>query len=219
MSEVKVIFFDVGNTLYKNEEMEEGYPRQLHNLLAMDRKISLPEAKELLKNTEKQLKEKLTHVTKVSTMEALGYTRRQVHDAFCKVNPNDYLSKNPELSAFLVKLSERFRLGLITNFRKSHVKNILDVLGINMSVFEIIVSEDNIREIKPHKEPFLKAVQLAGVAPEECVYVADCLTKDIIPAKSIGMKTIIVSEAEIADSTDVAISDVLELETALRKIK
>jgi FMN phosphatase YigB (HAD superfamily) len=153
-------------------------------------------------------------------MEALGYTRKQVHDAFCQVDPGVFLTRNPQLSQFLTRLSERFKLGIITNFRMSHVESILDVLGVDIGIFDVVITEDTTAQIKPHKEPFTKAVELAGLTPQQCVYVADSLTKDLAPAKSIGMKTILVSGrgAVTAAPADAVIPDVFDLTEALSKL-
>jgi FMN phosphatase YigB (HAD superfamily) len=220
MPEVKMIFFDLGNTLYRDDEMEREYVIRLHKLLADDRQIPLAEAENLFDTTRNRLKTRLQHATKVSAMEALGYTRKQVHDAFCQVDPGVFLTRNPQLSQFLTRLSERFKLGIITNFRMSHVQSILDVLGVDIRVFDVVITEDTTAQIKPHKEPFTKAVELAGLTPQQCVYVADSLTKDLAPAKSIGMKTILVSGkgAVTAASADAVIPDVLDLTEALSNL-
>jgi FMN phosphatase YigB (HAD superfamily) len=220
MPEVKMIFFDLGNTLYRNDEMEREYVIRLHKLLAEDRQIPLAEAENLFDTTRNHLKTRLQHATKVSAMEALGYTRKQVHDAFCQVDPGVFLTRDPRLSEFLTRLSKRFKLGIITNFRMSHVQSILDVLGVDIGIFDVVISEDTTTQIKPHKQPFTKAVELAGLTPQQCVYVADSLTKDLAPAKSVGMKTVLVTGRKTvkAGPADAVIPDVFDLAGALSKL-
>ncbi|MEA3343341.1 MAG: HAD family hydrolase, partial [archaeon] len=80
-------------------------------------------------------------------------------------------------------------------------------------------SVDNTSNSKPHEEPFLKAIELSGLAPGECVYVGDSLTKDMMPAKKIGMKTIwLTRESEKNEFVDVSIGSIYEVEEAISKI-
>lgn len=97
LQNIQAIFFDVGDTLYTNEEMEKEYPRQLYKLIAKTKNIEKDTAKQLLKETTEKLKATEKHVTKVRAMKELGFTRAQVHEAFCKVNPSQFLQKDPEL--------------------------------------------------------------------------------------------------------------------------
>jgi|SRR5665213_1236785 len=189
---VKAIFFDIADTLYSNEAMEAAYPAKLVELLAKTRNISHDEAKALLKETSEKLKGTVKHLTKVRTMAELGYDRAQVHEAFCKVDPAEFLSADKELNPVMEKLSKRYKLGIISNFKRSHVLEVLDALGLSAEWFPLLITEDIVKEIKPDHEPFLKAIELSGYTPGECLYVGDSPTKDMQPAKEVGMVTILV---------------------------
>ena len=77
--------------------------------------------------------------------------------------------------------------------------------------------EDTVKEIKPDPEPFLKAIELSECAPEECVYVGDSPTKDMRPAKEVGMMTVLVkknpSEKDMmhADAVISSVKDIITL--------
>lgn len=187
---LKVIFFDVGDTLYSSEEMEEEYPRQIERLLAKDRGISIQEAKRIIDEQGKKLKGKIPHVTKVAIMESLGYSRTQVHEAFNKVDPSRFLHKDEKLQQTLKGLKLRYKLGIITNFQKKHTEQILSVLGVPIEDFEYFVGEEDVKEIKPSLEPFITALNRTGVNASQTAYVADSITKDLQPAKQVGMHTI-----------------------------
>jgi HAD superfamily hydrolase (TIGR01549 family) len=205
---VNTIFFDVGNTLYISPEMEKEYPRQLVELLATTRGIDLTEAKAMLSEVSKK------YVTKVRAMEDLGFSRPQVHEAFCKVDPRKYLSKDPELVSAMTTLARNYRLGIISNFKQSHLEEILDVLGLSKELFHWFVTEDIVQEIKPAPEPFLKAVEMSAARIDQCLYVGDSPSKDMRPAKEIGMATILVRQNPTKDDlsyTDCSIVDVKQL--------
>lgn len=215
---IKAIFFDVADTLYTNEELEKEYPRRLVNLLAETRNIEKDEAKQLIKATTEKLKATEKHVTKVRTMKELGFTRGQVHEAICKVDPSQYLTKDPELDDIIARLAKKYKLGIISNNKRSHMLEIFAALGLSEQQILLMVTEDNVQEVKPHPEPFQKAVELSGYFANECLYVGDSPTKDIQPAKGVGMMTVLTKanpeplDMKFADAT---IKSVKELEAIL----
>ena len=214
---MNAILFDLSDTLYKNKELEEQYPEQLHHLLARDRGLTVEEAQAFMKKTKKELEEKTgKHITKVAVMSALGYTRAQVHEEFCRVDPAKYLVPDFKLAALIERLSKKYRLGMITNLRRAQVIKTLKALGVNPDLFDVVVGEDDVKEIKPHHEPFLKALELLAESPGNCVYVADSIDKDLKPAKEVGMKTVLVG-GENVDSAyvDAKVESILAVEKAV----
>lgn len=217
-SGIKAIFFDTSDTLYKNEELEKAYPNKLIELIATTRNISKDEAKRLLSETTEKLKATEKHVTKVHAAAEFGFSRSEVHEqAFCKVAPSDYLTKDEELDAVISKLAQHYKLGIISNLRKSHMLEVFAALGLSPEWFPIFVTEDIVQEIKPAPEPFLKAIELAGCSADECIYIGDNPTKDTRPAKEVGMRTILVSkdpkpeDMQFADAAINNVKDVADL--------
>jgi HAD superfamily hydrolase (TIGR01549 family) len=215
INSVKTIFFDVGDTLYTSKEMEDSYPNKLYELISSDKNVSLDEAKKILKNSQDSLEGKIPHVTKVAAMSNLGYSRAQVHEAFCKVTPKEYLKEDSKLDAILENLSKKYSLGIISNFKCSHLTEILDSLKININSFSHFVTEENVTNIKPDKEPFLKAIELSTNNANECVYVADSISKDLKPAKSVGMNTIWINKkplhADQIQNVDVQLEEIYQI--------
>jgi len=215
---IKAIFFDVGDTLYKNEDLEKEYPRQLYKLIADTKNLDKDQAKILLKETTEKLKATEKHVTKVRAMRELGFTRAQVHEAFCKVKPSQFLVKDPELDKVIAQLAAQYTLGIISNFKKSHMLEIFEALGLSEEQLPLMVTEDIVKEIKPALEPFQKAVELAGVSAKECLYVGDSPSKDMRPAKEVGMMTILVRAnptQEDMEYADASIENVIALSALL----
>jgi putative hydrolase of the HAD superfamily len=214
---MKAVLFDLSDTLYRNEELEEQYPEQLHLLLARDKGLTIEEAKAFMKKTKKGLEEKTgRHITKVAVMQELGYTRAQVHEEFCRVDPEKFLRPDSQLAELMERLSRHYRLGMITNLRKIQVLKTLNALGVNPALFEVLIGEDDVKEIKPNIEPFKKALKLLAESPGNCAYVADSVDKDLKPAKIVGMKTILVGGKEgNPGCVDAVIESILDLEKAL----
>ncbi|MDE2590492.1 MAG: HAD family hydrolase [Patescibacteria group bacterium] len=190
-SQIKVIFFDIGDTLYTNEQLEKAYPQKLYELLSLSKGISIDQAKLLLHETTEKLKLTEKHVTKVRAMAELGYSRAQCHDVFSTVNPYQFLAKDQKLDEVITSLAKNYKLGVISNFKRSHVVQILEALGLQENFFTFMVTEDIVEKLKPALEPFQKAVELSGVTAQACLYVGDSPSKDMRPAKEVGMTTIL----------------------------
>ncbi len=148
-------------------------------------------------------------------MDSLGFTRAEVHQAFCLVNPEEFLQPDNELRKFLEALSKRYSLGIISNFKKSHALEILKALGLSPTIFTHYITEDILTNIKPDPEPFRRAVELSGECPANCVYVADSISKDLKPAKEVGIQTIWVNKKTLKEDqrqwVDGQVSCVIEL--------
>src|SRR3989338_3825509 len=215
---VKAIFFDASDTLYTNKRMEDAYPHHAAGLLAKTRNIPHGEAEQLLKETMEQLKGKVKHVSRVRAMAEFGFSKDDVHRAYARIKPHEFLEEDKELDAVMAKLAKKYTLGIISNTYESHLVDIMDALGVAQEWFHHLVTADKVKEIKPDPEPFLKAVELSCYAPDECLFVADSPTKDIRPAKEVGMKTVLVKENPTEQDrvyADAVISGVKDIITVL----
>jgi len=217
---IKAVLFDLGGTIYKNEILDRQYPAGLIRMLARDRGITEEESSHLMKITAGSVEAASgRHPTKVATLEALGYTRSQVHEEFCKVEPAQYLESSPEVASILGELASTYTLVLVSNFRKTHVAEILAALEVDSGVFSAMVGEEDVTNIKPDPEPFLKGVAATGFSAAMCVFVGDSCGKDMRPAKQAGMKTVWVSDKEgDCEFADAKISDIIELPETLEKL-
>ena len=81
-----------------------------------------------------------------------------------------------------------YKLGIIANQNPGLEKR-LENWGLRQ-YFEVIAASAEIGYAKPDKEIFESAFKLAGCTSQESVMVGDRLDNDIIPAKSVGMKTV-----------------------------
>lgn len=84
--------------------------------------------------------------------------------------------------------SHGYNLGIIANQVRG-LEQRLDSWGL-LKYFKVIVSSSEVGVSKPDKLIFEKAFELSGCLPQNSVMVGDRIDNDIIPAKSVGMKTI-----------------------------
>lgn len=84
-----------------------------------------------------------------------------------------------ELKAFdgmkecLEVLKTRFLLSVVSGSDHLIVHGIVD--QIFPGIFDIVVTGDDIKNSKPHPEPFLKAVELLNVQREECIVIENAI--------------------------------------------
>ncbi|MDD9953204.1 MAG: HAD family hydrolase [Candidatus Woesearchaeota archaeon] len=211
---VQVIFFDTSDTLYHNDEFGNAFKVNKYKRLAEKLGISLAEATAKYKAKKEELKKTMSHPSGVFIMAEFGVDRMTNLEWVAEIDPRNFLQKDERLQQMIASLAASYKLGVITNILEKNFLAILDALGVPKEQFSYLVTADKVTKSKPYPEPFEKAVALAGVAPEECVYVGDSLKKDLIPAKNIGMKTVWVSaeahEHEHVDAFCETIYDVLE---------
>jgi len=134
----------------------------------------------------------------------------------------DYLSSlelNPCARRMLVRLSKRYKLGLISNFTYAPViYAALRKLGVNRFFSAVLVSED-VGWRKPNRKIFQEALRRLGVKAEETVYVGDSPVEDIGGGAAAGMGTIFVPSQfytlenlhESHTKPDLIVKDICEL--------
>lgn len=53
-----------------------------------------------------------------------------------------------------------------------------------------IISAETVRACKPHRAIFEKALEMAGVRPDEAVHIGDSVVSDVEAAKAVGIKPV-----------------------------
>jgi HAD superfamily hydrolase (TIGR01509 family) len=92
------------------------------------------------------------------------------------------------------------RTALVTMSVGRMAHHVADRLGF--AGFDVVVSGDDVTHAKPHPEPYLRAAELLGVAPGECVAIEDS-EPGIASASAAGTVTIGVPfMVPIAESSD-----------------
>ena len=89
---------------------------------------------------------------------------------------------------FLEKMKTKFQLALATNSFFQYTDIILQKTNIKQ-FFEIIVTRDNIKNLKPDPEIFIKTAELLKTEGSNCVVLEDA-QKGIEAAYAAGMKSI-----------------------------
>jgi HAD superfamily hydrolase (TIGR01509 family) len=98
-----------------------------------------------------------------------------------------------EINQALVSLlkhskSNGLKIGLVTSASSASVQRILHAHGLR-SLFEVIITGDDVRHHKPHPEPYARAAEDLGVPPESCLVFEDSEV-GIISASQAGAQVV-----------------------------
>ncbi len=87
----------------------------------------------------------------------------------------------------LRRLSERYRLGVITNCDEDLFTASNRRLGVR---FDWVVTAERVRSYKPNPRHFEVALEEIGLPTERVLHVAQSLFHDHVPAKRLGLSTV-----------------------------
>ncbi len=90
----------------------------------------------------------------------------------------------------LKEICRNFKIGIAGQYGREILK-FLEQQSIG-ECFAYRLTQDDFSITKPDPRYFERISQAFGVAPKECILVGDRIDNDIIPAKQLGMKTILI---------------------------
>jgi len=107
------------------------------------------------------------------------------------------------------------RIVFLTSAPKVWAESVLEYLGLPQYRYDIFTGEPDIR--KPNPLAFQQVCDFYNVLPENCISVGDQIRTDILPAKSLGMKTVLVGSK--SDEADFCIDTIEQLPELVRRKK
>jgi len=107
-----------------------------------------------------------------------------------------YMTTYPNVKETLAILRERgYKLGVVSNAPRLQAWMRLAGLDLHKS-FDVVVTPGDVKRKKPSALPFEAALRALNAKPEEVVMVGDDLKRDIVPAKRLGMTTVLAKYGE-----------------------
>lgn len=197
--------FDLDNTLYPKscglwDEIGNRINLYMIERLGMDPREVGGKRQEFLKAFGTTLNA-LRHYHYIDPDEFLNF----VHD----IPLGRFIQPDPELDRLLEKLP--LRKIIFTNADAGHARRVLSRLGI-LRHFEFIIDIHMLEFInKPDRRSYLRALEFASVLPGECILIEDSLV-NILPAREIGMTTVLVGTEPGTDGAHHHIDRITELE-------
>lgn len=210
-SSFEYILFDLDDTLYPREAglMAAIIERILHYMV---HKVGIPAddvpAKRLIYNQQHGTALRgLMHEFHIDPTEYLAF----VHD----LNLSDFFGASPPLARMLEEIP--LRKVIFTNADQPHAERVLNTLQVRPffdQIFDIVaLSYKN----KPDPLAYKQVLNLLGV-PGECCIMVDDTPRNLIPAKDLGMTTILVDGAGPAMAIDYVVPTVFHIGPILKNL-
>jgi putative hydrolase of the HAD superfamily len=131
------------------------------------------------------------------------------------------LNTYPKVIPTLIKLIKMgIKLGVVSDAPSREAWLRLSYIGLH-HMFDAIVTFDDSRERKPSPVPFNLILKKLGADPKESLMVGDWAERDVVGAKSVGMKTCFAKYGDtfntLIHEADYEINDVDELINIVKK--
>lgn len=186
-SEIQMIFFDVGNIFVSDDPSGcFAYERLFDHINTSDTQIS---AEEFFRLRTQHVEEGgglwsfVGQYVPEAEFKAWQKTvREKMYCQWSKLSPA--IASMQDVPR---QLAPKFRLGVIAN-QPAQVEDVLEERGL-LQYFDVLAISDKLNLHKPDPAFFQWALDASGVPAEACVMVGDRIDNDVIPAKSVGMKT------------------------------
>lgn len=117
-----------------------------------------------------------------------------------------YLKRN---KLILKQLKPYYQLGIISNF-SGNLLTILRDFSLT-SFFDFVLDSYHVGITKPDMAIFNMALEKCKSSASDVFFIGDNIEKDIVPAKSIGMNTILISSEQKSSNADYTINSLEEL--------
>jgi len=201
---VKHLLWDVDGTLYKSKpDLLNAIQHEIYTRVAAGLSIPYQEAKGRFLAVYARLG------GATATAVELGLDRRLIQEAVDSVDKTRYLRPDPKLRNMFEVALRTFSHIVVTNTSGRGTTRTLEVLGLRPQIFRGIVTADDVLRSKPDVEPYLRALELTGSPAHQHVSIGDREKVDILPAKRLGMKTILVwGTSNVADASVPTVYDV-----------
>ena len=176
-TKMKVLFFDVGYTLVNEDAVWEARCRE---------QAQTAEAKNLALSASD-----IYHEIEIASIARKPQFRTLIDKYnFKEVAPyrTELEKLYDEAPAVIKALSQKYELGIIAN-QLDGLAVRLDDFGL-LQYFNYIISSWDLKVMKPDIRIFEYALDKANCTPQDACMIGDRLDNDILPAKSLGMKTV-----------------------------
>ncbi len=178
---IKHIWFDFSDTLASiNNETHDKLRYESYGKV-----VGKPVTPELISDYEKLYKEH--KYSNSSVFKSLGKLSNFWSEIIGAINPKTlYYLTDKNIPEVLEQMSKIIPISIFSNI---NLEKTLSPLDIKPEWFTRILNASKLGSIKPALPGFYKVIELSGISPEEILYIGDEVEKDIIPAKTVGIKT------------------------------
>lgn len=184
MEGLKVVVFDLDDTLYSEKEYVRSGYRKIAELF--------PQNENAEKTMWKFFLEKKPAIDEFLKQEAFfsEYSKKKCVEVYRFQKPDIHLYSG--VWDMLVRLKQKYKLGIITDGRPEGQRAKIDSLGL-AEMFDYIIVTDELGGTefrKPNEVAYRMLAEKFNVAFDEMCYVGDNIKKDFIAPIKLGMRSI-----------------------------
>jgi len=205
---IKAVLFDFGGTLYdysclaaaEAESLVElarqaGASDDPHDILLAQRDAMRRVFREYLPKPF-YLHRDLFRDAAVAMLEELGVEARAdqleaYRGAQWERHRRDFVLRDGVVDTLKELRRRNLHVGMVSNIDDDQLDHLLDVADIG-DLFDSILSSEQAQSCKPHPRIYEIALQRAGCAPDEALFVGDTLRQDIAGANQAGMRSALI---------------------------
>lgn len=211
LPEVKVLIWDFDGTLYKaNAELDQVILEADYEVVmrhtGWDRAKTVEAFHKIYKVKTPSSTETASLLAGISISEA-AVECEQYKDRL------KYLTSDKNLTVLFSKLSGYTHYMLVNGIVEKTIES-LARLGVPKNTFAEIVTSETVGVTKPNPKGFQYILQKTGLPPAAHLMIGDREAVDLVPAKSLGMRTCLVwsdTASVVADVTVPTVYDVVNV--------
>jgi putative hydrolase of the HAD superfamily len=185
-AEIKAIVFDLDGTLYVSEPFNDTVDYAAAAYVAEIQNISRAAALDLIHKTRLELQRRHGTIQTLTVVcETLGGNIRGLHKALAEeLKPEQFLVRDERVVELLTTLAKRFKLYLLTNNNRPMTDRILELTGIDQSLFQAVITIEYSWTPKPNSGLLDDIMQMVAMPPEKVLFVGDRYDIDLkLPAE------------------------------------
>lgn len=206
------IFLDVDGTLYtfKNGTfagslLKEKVIKNALSFIEKQLKVDMVESIEILKYIKKIYGDNIS----IGLEDLYKIPRKVYFDNVWNIEAKDLIKYDKKIRDLIIVLKNNFNIIIVSDAPRVWVTNVLRDMKIDCILKNNIISGEG-KYKKSLKNQFPYILKTYNLNPDRCISVGDQENSDIIPAKKIGIKTILVNKSK-SKYADFTISDIKEI--------
>lgn len=198
------LLLDLDNTLYpKQSGMLDHIDQRIDDYLSERLQMEEDAVNRLRREYYEQYGTTLRGVRENHGIDPLEY----IEHAY-RIHIPDILAPDPKLASILEEIP--LRKHIFSNSPKDYIVRVLETLGIQSSLERIFDLTFTGYRGKPDPESYRMVLETLGTGGERCIMVEDYAI-NLLPAKELGMTTVLIGDEKKPDYVDIRLSSIYEL--------